>query len=42
MRFVDEGLGGIPLCGFSTYGGFARTHGVNGFHDQTLVVVVLG
>lgn len=39
---LREGLGGIPLGGFYTYGEIARTHGVNGFHNQTLVVVVFG
>lgn len=31
--------GGAPVAGFYTYGEFARTHGLNGFHNQTLVVV---
>jgi hypothetical protein len=30
---------GAPVAGFYTYGEIARTHGVNGFHNQTLVVV---
>jgi hypothetical protein len=30
---------GAPVAGFYTYGEFARTHGLNGFHNQTLVVV---
>lgn len=31
--------GGAPVAGFYTYGEFARTRGLNGFHNQTLVVV---
>jgi hypothetical protein len=34
--------GGGPVAGFYTYGEIARTHGVNGFHNQTLVVLALG
>jgi hypothetical protein len=30
---------GAPLAGFYTYGEIARTHGMNGFHNQTLVVL---
>ncbi|HZU74196.1 MAG TPA: FIST N-terminal domain-containing protein [Acidimicrobiales bacterium] len=48
----EEGLGqevvrlaanssGAPLAGFYTYGEFARTQGVSGFHNQTLVVLAL-
>jgi hypothetical protein len=33
---------GAPLAGFYTYGEIARTHGVNGFHNQTLVVLAFG
>lgn len=32
---------GAPVAGFYTYGEFARTHGVTGFHNQTLVVLSL-
>ena len=32
---------GAPLAGFYTYGEFARTQGVTGFHNQTLVVLAL-
>ncbi|MBV8196424.1 MAG: FIST C-terminal domain-containing protein, partial [Candidatus Dormibacteraeota bacterium] len=31
--------GGAPVAGFYTYGEIARTHGVSGFHNQTLVVL---
>ena len=33
-------LGGAPVCGFYTYGEIARVSGSNGFHNQTLVVMV--
>ena len=33
---------GAPVAGFYTYGEIARTHGVTGFHNQTLVVLALG
>ncbi|MBJ7608699.1 MAG: FIST C-terminal domain-containing protein [Candidatus Dormibacteraeota bacterium] len=32
---------GSPVAGFYTYGEIARTRGVNGFHNQTLVVLAL-
>jgi len=37
-RFAD----GAPVAGFYTYGEIARTRGVSGFHNQTLVVLALG
>jgi hypothetical protein len=33
---------GAPVAGFYTYGEVARVHGVNGFHNQTLVVLAVG
>jgi hypothetical protein len=33
---------GAPVAGFYTYGEIARTSGVNGFHNQTLVVLAFG
>jgi hypothetical protein len=33
--------GGAPIAGFYTYGEIARTHGVSGFHNQTLVVLAV-
>lgn len=33
---------GAPVAGFYTYGEIARTHGVSGFHNQTLVLLALG
>jgi hypothetical protein len=32
---------GAPYAGFYTYGEIARTHGIDGFHNQTLVVLAL-
>src|SRR5205085_7853554 len=34
--------GGAPVAGFYTYGEIARTRGVNGFHNETLVVLAIG
>ena len=34
--------GGAPVAGFYTYGEIARTRGMSGFHNQTLVVLTLG
>ena len=39
---VTERAGGAPVAGFYTYGEIARTHGVSGFHNQTLVLLALG
>ncbi|HEV2891086.1 MAG TPA: FIST N-terminal domain-containing protein [Frankiaceae bacterium] len=33
---------GAPVAGFYTYGEIARTHGMSGFHNQTLVVLAVG
>jgi hypothetical protein len=33
---------GAPVAGFYTYGEIARTRGMTGFHNQTLVVLALG
>jgi hypothetical protein len=32
-------IGGAPVAGFYTYGEIARTRGIRGFHNQTLVVL---
>jgi hypothetical protein len=32
---------GAPVAGFYTYGEIARTRGVSGFHNQTLVVLAV-
>jgi hypothetical protein len=39
--FMSERAGDAPLAGFYTYGEIARTKGVNGFHNQTIVAVAL-
>jgi hypothetical protein len=33
---------GTPVAGFYTYGEIARTRGIRGFHNQTLVVLSIG
>ena len=33
---------GAPVAGFYTYGEIARTRGLRGFHNQTLVVLSIG
>jgi hypothetical protein len=38
---VAEQAGGAPVAGFYTYGEIARTSGINGFHNQTLVVLAV-
>jgi hypothetical protein len=38
---ISAHAAGAPVAGFSTYGEIARTHGVSGFHNQTLVVLAL-
>ena len=38
---ISEVAGGAPVAGFYTYGEIARTQGVNGFHNQTLVVLAI-
>jgi hypothetical protein len=38
---VAHHAGGAPVAGFYTYGEIARTHGISGFHNQTLVVLAV-
>jgi hypothetical protein len=38
---VARHAGGAPVAGFYTYGEIARTSGVSGFHNQTLVVLAV-
>jgi len=38
---LSESAPGAPIAGFYTYGEIARTNGVGGFHNQTLVVLAL-
>jgi hypothetical protein len=42
IRRIGEVAGGAPVAGFYTYGEIARTHGISGFHNQTLVVLAVG
>lgn len=39
---LAAGAGGAPVAGFYTYGEIARTRGMRGFHNQTLVVLSIG
>lgn len=39
---IVEHAAGAPVAGFYTYGEIARTKGMSGFHNQTLVVLALG
>jgi hypothetical protein len=39
---ICANAGGAPVAGFYTYGEIARTHGLQGFHNQTLVVLAVG
>ncbi len=39
---VSANAGGAPVAGFYTYGEIARTYGVSGFHNQTLVILSIG
>ena len=39
VRRIGAKAGGAPVAGFYTYGEIARTRGVSGFHNQTLVVL---
>jgi hypothetical protein len=41
VRRIGAHSGGAPVAGFYTYGEIARTHGISGFHNQTLVVLAL-
>lgn len=38
---VAHHAGGAPVAGFYTYGEIARTRGISGFHNQTLVVLAV-
>jgi hypothetical protein len=39
---IVEHADGAPVAGFYTYGEIARTRGISGFHNQTLVVLAVG
>ena len=38
---LEEAAAGVPFAGFYTYGEIARVRGIDGFHNQTLVVLAL-
>ena len=38
---IFERADGAPIAGFYTLGEIARTRGVSGFHNQTLVVLAV-
>jgi hypothetical protein len=41
IDLVASSAGEVPVAGFYTYGEIARTRGVTGFHNQTLVVLAV-
>jgi hypothetical protein len=41
VQRIASFAGGAPVAGFYTYGEIARTHGISGFHNQTLVVLAV-
>lgn len=42
IQRIASQAGGAPVAGFYTYGEIARTKGLHGFHNQTLVVLAIG
>lgn len=38
---ISSVLDGVPVCGFYTYGEFARTSGSSGFHNSSVAILVL-
>lgn len=42
IRRLTTVCGGAPVAGFYTYGEIARTRGMRGFHNQTLVILSVG
>jgi len=38
---ISSRSGGAPVAGFYTYGEIARTAGISGFHNQTLVILAI-
>ena len=42
VQRVNEHAEGAPIAGFYSYGEIARTAGVAGFHNQTIVVLAVG
>ena len=42
VKRISANIGGAPVAGFYTYGEIARTRGISGFHNETLVVLAVG
>jgi len=42
VALMTRRAGEVPLAGLYTWGEIARTSGINGFHNQTLVVLAVG
>jgi hypothetical protein len=42
VALMAQRAGAVPLAGLYTWGEIARTSGINGFHNQTLVVLAIG
>ncbi len=42
VESISAHAAGAPVAGFYTYGEIARTRGISGFHNQTLVVLAVG
>jgi hypothetical protein len=42
IGLMQARAGGAPLAGFYTWGEIARTRGIHGYHNQTLVVLAVG
>jgi hypothetical protein len=40
-QVISDTLGGAPVCGFFTYGEFARVDGSSGVHNSSVAVLVL-
>lgn len=38
---ISATLGGAPVCGFFTYGEFARVNGSTGVHNSSVAILVL-
>jgi hypothetical protein len=41
VEAISSALNGVPVCGFYTYGEFARTTGSTGFHNSSVAVLAL-
>jgi hypothetical protein len=41
VEAISSALNGVPVCGFYTYGEFARTTGSTGVHNSSVAVLAL-